>query len=52
MKGSGGRYRHGRWVYVLSPNDHLFAFHYMGGEGLSAATFDQVVASISFPPAS
>lgn len=52
VKGSGGTYRHGRWVYVLSPNHHLFAFHYMGGEGPSAETFGQVVASISFPPAS
>ncbi len=52
VKGSGGSYRHGRWVYLLSPNHHLFALHYLGREGPPMETFDRVVASISFPPAS
>ncbi len=45
-----GRTYHGRWVYALSPNHHLFAFRYYGHAG-SLGVFERVIASVTFPPA-
>jgi hypothetical protein len=43
-----GRDQHERWVYVLSPGSNVFALHYLGNE-VQLATFDSLVASVTFP---